>query len=122
MSSVAATVACCFVLTAAPKLGKTLLQMTDLNTFPCHLMLHLGWQVALAHAGRLVAAGLQPANIGIITPYNAQVLFHLIATLHCVLACIEGDYMHSRGDAVAVAATEAHQPALSGCLVDRCIC
>jgi hypothetical protein len=55
-------------------------------------MLHLGWQVALAHAGRLVAAGLEPANIGIITPYNAQVPFHMIATTHCVLAWIEGGY------------------------------
>jgi len=30
-------------------------------------------QVALAHADRLLAAGLQPFSIGIITPYNAQV-------------------------------------------------
>ena len=34
---------------------------------------HMRVQVALAHASRLLAAGVQPASIGIITPYNAQV-------------------------------------------------
>ena len=34
-------------------------------------------QVALAHADRLVSAGLQPSSIGIITPYNAQVKLRL---------------------------------------------
>lgn len=33
MSGVAATVACCFLSTAALELGKTLLPMTELNTF-----------------------------------------------------------------------------------------
>lgn len=36
-----------------------------------------GVQVALAHADRLMSAGLQPSNIGIITPYNAQVKLRL---------------------------------------------
>ncbi|CAL5218349.1 g9 [Coccomyxa viridis] len=36
-------------------------------------------KVALAHADRLLAAGLQPASIGIITPYNAQV--HLMKSM-----------------------------------------
>jgi superfamily I DNA and/or RNA helicase len=30
-------------------------------------------RVVMAHVARLVAAGLRPANVGIITPYNAQV-------------------------------------------------
>jgi superfamily I DNA and/or RNA helicase len=32
-------------------------------------------QAALAHAQRLLAAGLAPSDIGIITPYSAQVAF-----------------------------------------------
>jgi superfamily I DNA and/or RNA helicase len=31
-------------------------------------------QAALAHVQRLLAAGLAPADIGIITPYSAQVI------------------------------------------------
>ena len=36
-----------------------------------------GVQVALAHADRLMSAGLQPSSIGIIAPYNAQVKLRL---------------------------------------------
>lgn len=29
-------------------------------------------KVVMAHVGRLVAAGVRPGEIGVITPYNAQ--------------------------------------------------
>ena len=32
-------------------------------------------QVVLAHVNVLIAAGVQPSDIGVITPYNAQVTF-----------------------------------------------
>ena len=31
------------------------------------------WQVVLAHLSRLIAAGVRPADVGVITPYNGQV-------------------------------------------------
>ena len=51
----------------------------------CWGLLHeasCGVQVALAHADRLILAGLQPSSIGIITPYNAQVRLRL-GRLNC---------------------------------------
>lgn len=38
-------------------------------------------QAAMAHVQRLLAAGLAPADVGIITPYSAQVWCHGSATL-----------------------------------------
>lgn len=35
-------------------------------------------EVAIAHAKRLVESGVQASNIGIITPYNAQVCYFLL--------------------------------------------
>lgn len=34
-------------------------------------------RVAIEHAKRLIEGGVQPGDIGIITPYSAQVLFCL---------------------------------------------
>lgn len=35
-------------------------------------------EVAIAHAKRLVESGVQASNIGIITPYSAQVCYFLL--------------------------------------------
>lgn len=40
--------------------------------------------VAIAHAKRLVESGVNPANIGIITPYAAQVCFLIQVSCHVI--------------------------------------
>ena len=50
----------------------------SMNSNPCMTAGHtdplrLRWQVVLTHLSRLIAAGVRPLDVGIITPYNGQV-------------------------------------------------
>ena len=45
-------------------------------------------RAALAHAGRLLAAGVAPADVGVITPYNAQARRSLTELIWGWIKCI----------------------------------